>query len=137
MKTQIIPLCILLSLTACAGIQSETSKEQQPVAQEQTLKAYDPIERYSALLWVEKADPVVDAMKSLNSGNIKLWGYNTRLGPKVPGVNASDIEIVLKQHELNLAPAMGDAVYGDNHLKLRTKFVEYAKQYNTEILKNN
>jgi hypothetical protein len=88
------------------------------------------------LLWVEQANPVNDAVQALKQNDTELWAYSTRMGPKVPGVDAEALPAVLQKHPLKLAPAMGDVVYSNHHLKLRLKFVKYAQKYNQEILNN-
>lgn len=142
MKKQLIPLFIVLSISACTNTMSETAKEEPKsiaeteVVSSPELASYDQVERYSELLWVEQADPISDALQSLKQGDTKLWGYNTRMGPKVPGIDGGDVPTVLKKHQLKIAPAMGDTVHGAKHLELQLKFIDYAKRYNDEIIKS-
>ncbi|MFT4811967.1 MAG: hypothetical protein ACI9W3_000494 [Marinoscillum sp.] len=145
MKKLIIPLFIALSVSACASeivkkdgvLQEHNAVTDTPeVESKQLLTRYNPEERYSALLWVEQANPVNDAVQALKKKNTELWAYNTRMGPKVPGVDADALPAVLQKYQLKLAPAMGDVVYSNDHLELRLKFVKYAQRYNQEILNN-
>jgi LAS superfamily LD-carboxypeptidase LdcB len=145
MKKLIIPLFIALSVSACASeivkkdgvLEEHTAVTDTPeVESKQLLTRYNPEQRYSALLWVEQANPVNDAVQALKQKDTDLWAYNTRMGPKVPGVDTDALAVVLKKHQLKLAPAMGDVVYGNEHLELRLKFVKYAQRYNQEILNN-
>jgi hypothetical protein len=145
MKKLIIPLLIALSVSACASdIVTKDDARQEYTAVTDTLEIeskplltnYNPEERYSSLLWVEQANPVNDAVQALKKNDTELWAYNTRMGPKVPGVDADALPAVLQKHQLKLAPAMGGVVYGNDHLELRIKFVQYAQRYNQEILNN-
>jgi hypothetical protein len=145
MKKLIIPLLIALSVSACASeivtkdnaLQEYTEvSDTSEVESKPLLTSYNPEERYSALLWVEQANPVNDALQALKQKDTDLWAYSTRIGPKVPGVDADSLPAVLQKHPLKLAPAMGDVIYGNDHLELRLKFVKYAQRYNQEILKN-
>jgi hypothetical protein len=145
MKKLIIPLLIALSVSACASeivtkdnaLQEYTEvSDTSEVESKPLLTSYNPEERYSALLWVEQANPVNDALQALKQKDTDLWAYSTRIGPKVPGVDADSLPTVLQKHQLKLAPAMGDVIYGNDHLELRLKFVKYAQRYNQEILKN-
>jgi hypothetical protein len=145
MKKLIIPLLIALSVSACASeivtkdnaLQEYTEvSDTSEVESKPLLTSYNPEERYSALLWVEQANPVNDALQALKQKDTDLWAYSTRIGPKVPGVDADSLPAVLQKHQLKLAPAMGDVIYGNDHLELRLKFVKYAQRYNQEILKN-
>jgi hypothetical protein len=145
MKKLIIPLFIALSVSACASeivkkdgvLEEHTAVTDTPeVESKQLLTRYNPEQRYSALLWVEQANPVNDAVQALKQKDTDLWAYNTRMGPKVPGVDTDALAVVLQKHQLKLAPAMGDVVYGNEHLELRLKFVKYAQRYNQEILNN-
>lgn len=142
MKKQIIPIILVLSVSACENTIPKTDQAipkntvtTHPQTERNTkLTSYDPVERYSELFWVEQANPVSDAILALNLGDTKLWAYNTRMGPKIPGVDDNAVADTLRKHSLKFAPAMGDIVYSNNHLKLRLKFIEYAKQYNHEII---
>jgi hypothetical protein len=145
MKKLIIPLLITLSASACASeivkkddaLQEYTEvTETSEVKSKPLLTSYNPEKRYSSLLWVEQANPVNDAVQALKQNDTELWAYSTRMGPKVPGVDADALPAVLQKHPLKLAPAMGDVVYSNHHLKLRLKFVKYAQRYNQEILNN-
>jgi hypothetical protein len=145
MKKLIIPLLITLSASACASeivkkddaLQEYTEvTETSEVKSKPLLTSYNPEKRYSSLLWVEQANPVNDAVQALKQNDTELWAYSTRMGPKVPGVDAEALPAVLQKHPLKLAPAMGDVVYSNHHLKLRLKFVKYAQRYNQEILNN-
>jgi hypothetical protein len=145
MKKLIIPLLITLSASACASeivkkddaLQEYTEvTETSEVESKPLLTSYNPEERYSSLLWVEQANPVNDAVQALKQNDTELWAYSTRIGPKVPGVDADALPAVLQKHTLKLAPAMGDVVYSNDHLELRLKFVKYAQRYNQEILNN-
>ena len=145
MKKQLIPLFIVLSVSACTNTMSNSDEDESKitatkdvpeVVNSHGLASYDPVERYSELLWVEQADPISDALQSLKQGDTKLWGYNTRLGPKIPGVDANDVSAVLQKHQLKIAPAMGDTVHGPKHLELQLKFIDYAKKYNNRIIKS-
>ncbi|CCK78009.1 MAG: hypothetical protein KBT75_17500 [Oleispira antarctica] len=131
MKKLIIPLFITLSVSACTNITPSVGAEKardQPI-----LTSYNSAERYSSLLWVERANPVSDASKALEKGDTQLWAYNTRKGPKIPGIDGA-ISDVLQNYQLRMAPAMGDVVYGNEHLELQLKFIKYAQRYNQEIL---
>ena len=76
-----------------------------------------------------------DASEALKKEDTKLWAYNTRTGPKIPGIE--DItSAAFQHHQLKMAPAMGDVVHSPKHLELQLKFIDYAKQYNNEIIKN-
>lgn len=143
MKIQIIPLFIALSVSACSNtmlITDNMAQEQVALAEaskvknQQPLLSYAPVERYSELLWVEQANPVSDALQALKQKDTKLWAYNTRIGPKIPGVDDDAVSTILQRYKLKMAAAMGDVVYGNEHLELRLKFIKYAKQYNQEIL---
>jgi hypothetical protein len=145
MKKLIIPLLITLSASACASEivkKDDALQEYTEVTETSEVKSkplstsYNPEKRYSSLLWVEQANPVNDAVKALKQNDTELWAYSTRMGPKVPGVDADALPAVLQKHPLKLAPAMGDVVYSNHHLKLRLKFVKYAQRYNQEILNN-
>jgi hypothetical protein len=145
MKKLIIPLLIALSASACASeivtkdgaLQDYTAvTDISEVESKKILTSYNPEERYSSLLWVEQANPVNDAVQALKKNDIELWAYNTRMGPNVPGVDADALPAILQKHSLKLAPAMGDVVYGNDHLDLRLKFLKYAQRYNQEILNN-
>jgi hypothetical protein len=145
MKKLIIPLLIALSVSACASeiatkddaLQENTKvTDTSEVESKPLLTSYNPEERYSSLLWVEHANPVSDAVQALKQNDTELWAYNTRTGPKVPGVDVDALPDVLQKHQLKLAPAMGDVVYGNDHLELRLKFIKYAQRYNQEILNN-
>jgi hypothetical protein len=145
MKKLIIPLLITLSASACASEivkKDDALQEYTEVTETSEVKSkplstsYNPEKRYSSLLWVEQANPVNDAVQALKQNDTELWAYSTRMGPKVPGVDAEALPAVLQKHPLKLAPAMGDVVYSNHHLKLRLKFVKYAQRYNQEILNN-
>ena len=133
MKRQIITLCIAVSISACTH--TTLSVVADDMTKQPVLTSYNPIERYSELLWVESANPVSDAAKALKKGDAKLWAYNTRTGLKIPGID--DVNSAnFQQHQLKMAPAMGDVVHGSKHLELQLKFINYAKQYNNEVIKN-
>lgn len=144
MKKQIVPLFIILSVSACNSFTPKSDEavptnsittETPKTENQQALASYDPIERYSELFWVEQANPVNDALLAISQGDTKLWGYNTRAGTKTPGTDNVTPEI-LSKYRLKIAPAMGDIIYSNKHLKLRLKFIHYATQYNKEILKH-
>ena len=133
MKRQIITLCIAVSVSACTHTTPAVVAEN--ITEQPILSSYKPVERYSELLWVESANPVSDASEALKKGDTRLWAYNTRTGPKIPSVE--DItSTALQHHQLKMAPAMGDVVHSPKHLELQLKFIDYAKQYNNEIIKN-
>ena len=143
MKKQIIPLIIVLSVSACKNTMSKTDEvtaensvttDISNIESPKKLAIYDPVERYSELFWVEQANPISDALLALKKEDTQLWGYNTRMGPKIPGIDDDAVPDILRKHSLKIAPAMGDIVYSDKHLKLRLKFINYAKQYNNEII---
>jgi hypothetical protein len=123
MKKLIASLFTVLSTVGCINVESK-----------QPLTSYEPVERYADLLWVEQANPVSDALQALKQEDKKLWAYNTRTGPQIPGVNTDAVSTVLKKHQLKIAPSMGGVVYGNQHLELRLKFIKYAQRYNQEIL---
>lgn len=134
MKKQLTFIFLVLSVSACTNTATTASEEK--VQQKQALSAYDPIEVYSDLLWVEKADPAVDALKAIKQGDTRLWAYRTRIGPKVPGVSSDSLVLIQKKYELKLAPSMGDIVHNSRHLELQLKFIDYAKKYNSIIIEN-
>lgn len=121
-----------IAISACKNETAPASIEVKPAMQ--AMPVYNPTERFAALRWVETANAVNDAKKALAAGDTGLWGYSSRIGPKLPGVEASEIEKTLKTHSMKKGQAMGDIVHGDEHLQLRLKFIEYAKQYNTIVL---
>lgn len=130
--------CLLLSAISLTACKNETvpRTETAPANTElTTLSEYNPKERYAALLWVETADPIQDAQNAIKQGNTQLWGYRSRIGTKLPGVADSKVDELMLEHGVKYASAMGDTVHGDTHLKLRLQFIDYAKTYNTIILK--
>lgn len=144
MKKQLIPFLVILSISGCTSniiasnkdaVENEHSIDEPKAEVPATLTVYDPSVRYSQLLWVEKANPVNDALQAIKKGDTTLWGYKTRSGPKIPGVDDKAVATILQSYEIRVAPAMGDTVHGSKHLELQLKFIKYAEKYNTEILK--
>jgi hypothetical protein len=133
MKRQLITCFIVLSVSACTN--PTLPREANNIREQPVLTSYNPVERYSELLWVEHANPIADASKASDQGDTRLWAYNTRTGPKIPGID-DGVSAVLQHHQLKMAPAMGDVVHSPKHLELQLKFIDYAKQYNNEIIKN-
>ena len=127
-----IASALVISLSSC----KENNTQQLSVVE--TPKPLLPVEntmsdKLTPLLWVETANAQADAKTAIENSNTKLWVYRTRIGTKVPGLEDQDTQYLEEKYGFNYAPAMGDIVYGDKHLQLRLKFIEYAKQYNRII----
>lgn len=79
-----------------------------------------------------KGDPVADAKKAMKSGNHSVWVVSNRASRVFPGLDNIDEER-LQKLSVQSAPGMGDTVYGNEHIKLREQFIEYAAKYNQII----
>jgi hypothetical protein len=134
MKKQLTSIFLVLTISACTNTITTSSEEK--VDQNKELTAYNPAESYFELLWVEKADPSVDALKAIKQGDDFLWAYRTRVGSKIPGIDEDSLVLIREKYKLKLAPAMGDVGHGSRHLELQLKFIDYAKEYNRIIINN-
>lgn len=128
-----IVLPILIAAATVSACKNETAVAEVKPAMP-ALPVHNPTEHFSTLRWVETASPIKDAEKALSQNDNRLWGYHDRGGPHIIGVAHSETEKTLKQYQLRRSPGISDVIYGDRHEQLRTKFFDYAKQYNQIIL---
>ena len=116
-----------LSISAC----KENNTQTPPL--EPNVKTYMPHNAVS-LDWLENASAEEDAQAALRKSDTRLWGYHDRGGAHIIGVAHRDTEKILQRYKLRTAPGISDIIYSDKHAQLRSKFIQYAKQYNQVIL---
>ena len=108
-------LCLLVSLTACAGAKTNID----PYVQK--------------LQWLDAADPQADADQAIRQGDLRLLGLATR-SVVIPGIEAEDVLKYEKACGVQLIEGFSDVVRSDEHLRLMQKARSYAARYN-EIVK--
>lgn len=119
---------ILFTLQACMSNTDKTSGSQGSVGTNKD-SAFD--QKLSAL---KNKNPERDARAAIANGNKKFIAKAGR-GFNVPGIAAADYEQVKGACGLNYADGFGDVIYGEKHREYYGAFLEYAKRYNTAILK--
>jgi len=85
-----------------------------------------------AALRFEQADPIADATKAKEAGDIRLW-VATGNGWAVPGGNPGRRNYYRHRYGLRYFQT-SCVVHGDPHLRLLTAIETYAEQYNATIL---
>lgn len=88
------------------------------------------------LATIVSGDPEQNALEQVKQGNYRLWGYSSRADIILPGVPANQSENYAVSLGVQLAPAMGDVLYSDEHKTLREKFIAYAALYNQTVIAN-
>lgn len=123
---------LMLTAVACSDLLSagdEKIAEPEKKSLELRRAKVNVVEELRAIV---EGDPVNDANEALARGNRKLWVYSNRSVMTVPGIQSKD-QANLDQGSLQTAPGMGDTVYGEEHMELRKKFLEYAERYNLTV----
>lgn len=144
MNNQLVIVALSAFLLACnngpqvhdSGAEANATAKSSVEKAEKAEKAATPDlqnnPKVRALETIVKGNAEADARAAFASGNKQFWAYQTRGSRTVPGFSNKDSNS-MDSTQYQLAPAMGDVVYGDKHLKLRLQFVEYAKQYNQTL----
>ena len=87
-----------------------------------------------SLAWVRGANPVLDAQKAIQEGNLKfraVYGFTVI----VPGVNTKHRNKALEPQDYMPIEGTSDALCEGEHSDLNIIATEYAKKYNQVILK--
>lgn len=114
MKYPILMSLICASLIACASAE----RPLDPYAQK--------------LLWLDSADPQVDAARAIAQGDLRLLGLATR-AISLPGVDPDEYYRYEQACGYRLIEGVSDVVRSDEHLRLIQKARSYALQYNAAI----
>ena len=85
---------------------------------------------------LNKMNPANEVQKAVNNNSIYLLAYQTGKGgsTQIPGLNEQQTSNI-KCRVLQL-DGMGDAIYGENHLKYRAAIQKYASQFNVAMYPN-
>jgi hypothetical protein len=68
------------------------------------------------------------------SGHLRLLAYYSMEGLNVPGFKGKQAAKMVEKFGIEIAPAMGDQVFNDNHRKLQAYFIDYAGRYNAILV---
>jgi hypothetical protein len=102
-----------ISLTACATDSALTQPERD-------------------LLWVQDANPQVDAQKALEKYDFRMMAMPQR-ATIIPGVPVEQMREYEIKCGVNLINGVSDMVLNENHLQLMKQAHKYALQYNAII----
>jgi hypothetical protein len=70
----------------------------------------------------------------IESGHLRLLAYYSMEGLNVPGFKGKQAANVVEKFGIEIAPAMGDQVFNENHRKLQAYFIDYADRYNVMLV---
>ena len=90
-------------------------------------------EKVKQLRWVESADPISDAKRSIENGNFALLGI-AGYTVTIPGVDESKKFEYREKYGLRILEGTSDVVHGTEHLRLIRLAKGYAKKYNLYML---
>lgn len=90
-------------------------------------------EMMEKLLWIEKANAQVDALKAFNEGNYKYMAI-TGYAYVVPGLEGTDQLRALREG-FTYIEGTSDAICTERHMRLNQIALEYAAEYNKLILR--
>ncbi len=114
MKYPILMSLICASLIACASAE----RPLDPYAQK--------------LLWLNSADPQIDAARAIAQNDLRLLGLATR-AVVLPGVDGDNSYRYEQACGVRLIDGISDVVRSDEHLRLMQRAHGYALQYNAII----
>ncbi len=130
-------LCLLVQ--ACVAVPNESSSNNsspQPgkrfsIENIKKQKEAEYAKKYADL---KKMNPSEEVAKAVKNNSIYLLAYNSGRGGerKIPGlVEPQPTNINCRVLQLD---GMGDAIYGENHLKYRIALRKYASEFNASML---
>lgn len=100
-----------------------------------TIKQKREREYANKLAALQKRNPVRDAHNLASERNIYLWVYQSGRGGKTKASGLTAQQLANANCRLRQMDGMGDAIYGDNHLKYRIANRRYASQFNKVMLR--
>lgn len=119
-------LLLALLLVACGQTIKESRAASPSSAVSQQIEQQKMID---ALQHIASGDARNDAQRAAQAKDWRLWAYQGRTGLHIPGVVAAE-----NTAAVNIAPAMGDVIYSEQHLQARLQFLDYASLYNQYLL---
>lgn len=90
-------------------------------------------ERVKQLLWLEEANPIVDAQKAIKNNDYKfkaVYGYALI----IPGIEPKKQKHIADQYGVSPIEGTSDDISGNDHARLINLAYEYAETYNKILL---
>ncbi len=83
---------------------------------------------------LKRRSPVADAQQAIDSGDKRFIAKAGR-GLNIPSISSATYSQVKSRCGLRYENGFGDVLYGENHRRYYSAFVNYAEQYNLTILR--
>lgn len=119
---KIILLSFLMAMTASCVVRSPENDSESALS-----------EGERSLLWLESADAIADARKSVNAGDYRVYVLAGR-GNGVPGTSETDSAQVRQRCGVRILSGTTDVVINQNHLRLLQLARQYAETYNRIVI---
>ena len=134
MKKWLPILSINIFLTSCVVAPVKGTDQDQNAVKPysvEVIKQQREAEYAQKLQALNQRDPVQDAQTTIASGKIiHLLAYQSGRGGKLKAPCLTDAQASHANCKFKLLDGMGDAIYGENHLKYRIAIRRYAQRYN-------
>ncbi len=124
-RVSLIVLTSMLLLSACS----------KPAYEQAGIELSDNTHQNVKMLADEMLLPVDERLQLyIEAKQYRLLAYNSLEGVVVPGYKLDLTQKIMERFGVQMVPAMGDAIYDEQHRKLQAFFIEYAAEYNRKMV---